>query len=67
MGKSTGFLEYDRENNAAAEPKARIKHYQEFHLPLGEEEAGSAVYGLRGSVLPVGNDDEGDGFGMSVK
>ena len=38
MGKSTGFLEYDRENNAAAEPKARIKHYQEFHLPLNEKE-----------------------------
>lgn len=38
MGKSTGFLEYSRENNAALEPKARIKHYQEFHLPLNEKE-----------------------------
>lgn len=38
MGKSTGFLEYSRENNAALEPKARIKNYQEFHLPLNEKE-----------------------------
>lgn len=38
MGKPTGFLEYSREDNAALEPKARIKHYQEFHLPLNEKE-----------------------------
>ena len=38
MGKSTGFLEYSRENNAALDPKTRIKNYQEFHFPLNEQE-----------------------------
>lgn len=38
MGKMTGFLEYEREDNRALEPKCRIKHYQEFHLPLNEKE-----------------------------
>ncbi|PXX50747.1 NAD(P)H-dependent glutamate synthase small subunit [Hungatella effluvii] len=38
MGKPTGFLEYDRETGRAADPKSRIKHYDEFHLPLSEKE-----------------------------
>ena len=38
MGKPTGFMEYDRKNNTAAEPKERIKHFNEFHTPLPEKE-----------------------------
>lgn len=38
MGKPTGFLEYDRETGRAADPKSRIKHYDEFRLPLSEKE-----------------------------
>ena len=34
MGKPTGFLEYDRETGRAADPKSRIKHYDEFRLSL---------------------------------
>ncbi len=38
MGKPTGFLEYERENTQAALPKARVKHFNEFHEPLSMEE-----------------------------
>ena len=32
MGKSTGFLEYDRVTSRSASPKERIKDFDEFHL-----------------------------------
>ena len=38
MGKSTGFLEYERVENAGQEPLERIKTYREFHTPLSEED-----------------------------
>lgn len=38
MGKPTGFLEYDRKTGKTVDPKARIKNYNEFHLPLSEKE-----------------------------
>ena len=38
MGKPTGFLEYNRETGKTVAPKARIKNYNEFHLPLSEAE-----------------------------
>lgn len=38
MGKPTGFMEYDRQNNQAHKPKERIKNYNEFHVPLSKEE-----------------------------
>ncbi len=34
MGKSTGFLEYDRVESEAIEPKKRIENFMEFHVPL---------------------------------
>lgn len=34
MGKPTGFMEYERENNRTIPPEERIKHYQEFHPPM---------------------------------
>ena len=37
MGKSTGFLEYNREVPKDREPLERIKDWQEFHLELTEE------------------------------
>ncbi|MBR1724931.1 MAG: glutamate synthase subunit beta, partial [Ruminococcus sp.] len=37
MGKSTGFLEYERTENTAAEPLERIKDFNEFHQPLSAE------------------------------
>ena len=39
MGKITGFLEYQRLNEAAEAPEVRKKHYHEFVLHLSEEEA----------------------------
>ena len=39
MGKITGFLEYQRLNEAAEAPEARKKHYHEFVLHLSEDEA----------------------------
>ncbi len=38
MGKTTGFLDYDRMENPSAQPKDRIQHYNEFHLPICEQE-----------------------------
>lgn len=38
MGKATGFLEYNRENNPAQSPEERCKHYREFHPQMTEEE-----------------------------
>lgn len=38
MGKATGFLDYEREENAGQEPLERIKTYREFHTPLSDEE-----------------------------
>ncbi len=37
MGKSTGFLEYNREVPKDREPLERIKDWQEFHLELPQE------------------------------
>lgn len=38
MGKPTGFIDYDRKDARAEDPKERIKHYNEFHIPLPKEE-----------------------------
>lgn len=37
MGKPTGFLEYDRKDNAASLPLERIKNFDEFHVPMSEK------------------------------
>jgi len=38
MGKPTGFLEYKRKNDKAAEPLERIKNFNEFHTPMSDKE-----------------------------
>ena len=38
MGKTGGFLEFDRKDNLAEKPLDRIKHFNEFHEPMPEEE-----------------------------
>ena len=38
MGKPTGFLEYQRRGNPGEAPLERIKHWNEFHPMLPEEE-----------------------------
>ena len=38
MGKPTGFLEYERKTSIEISPKARIKNFDEFHIPLPPEE-----------------------------
>ena len=57
MGKPTGFMEYERKDNAAIEPLERIKNFNEFHAPMREKELWSAV-------LPVGHDDRWNGLWM---
>ncbi|WP_099466540.1 glutamate synthase subunit beta [Konateibacter massiliensis] len=37
MGKPTGFLDYKRETSETIKPKARIKNFDEFHIPLSKE------------------------------
>ena len=36
MGKDTGFLELDRIDRSYADPKARLRNYKEFTIPLAE-------------------------------
>ncbi|WP_411893408.1 glutamate synthase subunit beta [Winogradskyella sp. A2] len=36
MGKITGFLEYERQNESYIDPKKRVKNYKEFTVPLEE-------------------------------
>lgn len=40
MGKATGFLDYERKNARSQEPLERIRHFQEFRVPLalGEQQ-----------------------------
>ena len=38
MGKPTGFLEYGRHDRAYAPVKDRVHHYDEFIIPLKEDE-----------------------------
>jgi len=38
MGKVTGFLEVDRNDRHYEPAEARVRHYREFVLPLGEDE-----------------------------
>lgn len=38
MGKTTGFLEYDRKNNSDIPVRERIKNFREFHGSLVEDE-----------------------------
>ena len=45
MGKITGFMEYQRLQEAAEPPRERVRHYREFIHPLSDEEA--AIQGAR--------------------
>ncbi len=38
MGKSTGFMEYDRKDLYDIPPKERIKNFDEFHTSLSEDD-----------------------------
>lgn len=38
MGKTTGFLEFDRKTEPYAPVEERVKHFKEFTLPLQEKE-----------------------------
>jgi glutamate synthase (NADPH/NADH) small chain len=39
MGKITGFLEYERLQEASEPPRERVKHWREFVRPLTDEQA----------------------------
>ena len=50
MGKVTGFLEYERLQEAAEDRRERMKHYREFVAPSdrrGGGDPGRALHGLR--------------------
>lgn len=38
MGKTGGFLDFERKTSQALEPTIRIKNFNEFHIPLSKEE-----------------------------
>ena len=37
MGKVTGFLEFDREENKTISPNSRIKNFKEFIIPFSSK------------------------------
>ena len=37
MGKTTGFLDYERETAKVLPPKERIQNFNEFRIPLNKE------------------------------
>jgi glutamate synthase (NADPH/NADH) small chain len=53
MGKATGFMEYQRLQEASEAPQSRKKHYKEFvmHLDDAQAKTQAALHGLRHSVL----------------
>lgn len=38
MGQSDGFLKYERMESTEIPPKERVKNFNEFHIPLSEED-----------------------------
>ena len=38
MGKPTGFLEYARREDRRRSPPERVRDWEEFHLPLPEDQ-----------------------------
>ncbi|MEW5728198.1 MAG: glutamate synthase, partial [Pseudomonadota bacterium] len=38
MGKATGFKEFQRQTPGYEKPEERVKHYNEFTKPLGDDE-----------------------------
>ena len=38
MGKPTGFMEYSRQERDYKPVEERIKHYEEFVIPLSDQE-----------------------------
>lgn len=52
MGKSTGFLEYERKAGRGKAPEDRIKNWNEFHASLSEEEQRRQGPGVWTAVCP---------------
>ncbi|MGE4352841.1 MAG: glutamate synthase subunit beta [Oscillospiraceae bacterium] len=61
MGKTTGFLEYDRKNNSAQAPLERIRHWNEFHPMLDEKER--CMQGARCMACGVPFCQSGENYG----
>jgi hypothetical protein len=54
MGKPTGFMEFERLDEAYDPVEQRLKHYKEFVHALNDEDAkdaGRTLHGLRHPVL----------------
>lgn len=50
MGKTTGFLEYPRQEGPVVPPLERLGNFREFHHPLSPAAPGTAggpLHGLR--------------------
>lgn len=56
MGKITGFMEFERLEQAHEPVKQRKTHFREFITPLNPQQAkktGSPLYGLRNTLLHI--------------
>ena len=69
MGKSTGFMEYERQTSKEVPPLERIKNFNEFHEPLSMEEQRKQAARCMdcGAVLPVWQDDCRYGVRLSAE
>ena len=68
MGKPTGFLDYEREDARAESPKERIKHFNEFHIPLSrEEQQKQGARCMDCGVLSKWKNDSRNGIRLSTK
>lgn len=69
MGKTTGFLEYARQDAPARPPLERVRDWEEFHLPLPEErraEQGARCMNCGVPFCQAGLVYEGKAFGCPL-
>jgi glutamate synthase (NADPH/NADH) small chain len=43
MGKPTGFMEYTRQERGYKPVEERIKHYEEFVIPLSDQDVSKSL------------------------
>ena len=69
MGKPTGFMEYSRMENAVRPPLERVKDWEEFHLPISDEQRrlqGARCMNCGVPYCQAGIEFEGKNFGCPL-
>lgn len=61
MGKPTGFMEYTRQAIPERDPEVRTKDWEDYTLPLSDEEVqkqGARCHGLRRPYVSLRHGDQ---------